>query len=127
MSTIDNNYSDKRPSPDHMKKRLEARMEQLTKEDVCPAPLDGVDPSLLLKIAVGVTAHTGRDVYTVTFNSRLRPSCDLEIARRVARELGGIHEAIIMDELEQEAVKNSPVNRYYLCRRHLSSKLAGPV
>ena len=33
-------------------------------------------------------------VYAVTFDSRLHPSCDLEIARRVAGELGGIHEVI---------------------------------
>ena len=42
----------------------------------------------------------------------------------MAGELGGIHEVITVDELEQEAIKNNPVNRCYLCKRHLFSKLA---
>ena len=124
MNTVNNSYSDERPSLDHMKKCLEARMEQLAKEDICLAFSGGVDSSLLLKTAADAAAHTGRNVYTVTFDSRLHPSCDLEIARRVAGELGGIHEVITVDELEQEAIKNNPVNRCYLCKRHLFSKLA---
>ena len=124
MNTVNNSYSDERPSLDHMKKCLEARMEQLAKEDICLAFSGGVDSSLLLKTAADAAAHTGRNVYAVTFDSRLHPSCDLEIARRVAGELGGIHEVITVDELEQEAIKNNPVNRCYLCKRHLFSKLA---
>lgn len=88
MNTVNNSYSDERPSLDHMKKCLEARMEQLAKEDICLAFSGGVDSSLLLKTAADAAAHTGRNVYTVTFDSRLHPSCDLEIARRVAGELG---------------------------------------
>ena len=42
----------------------------------------------------------------------------------MAGELGGIHEVITVDELEQESIKNNPVNRCYLCKRHLFSKLA---
>ena len=109
---------------DQMKKCLEARMEQLAKEDICLAFSGGVDSSLLLKTAADAAAHTGRKVYAVTFDSRLHPSCDLEIARRVAGELGGIHEVITVDELEQESIKNNPVNRCYLCKRHLFSRLA---
>ena len=124
MNTVNNSYSDERPSLYHMKKCLEARMEQLAKEDICLAFSGGVDSSLLLKTAADAAAHTGRNVYAVTFDSRLHPSCDLEIARRVAGELGGIHEVITVDELEQEAIKNNPVNRCYLCKRHLFSKLA---
>ena len=63
-------------------------MEQLAKEDICLAFSGGVDSSLLLKTAADAAAHTGRNVYAVTFDSRLHPSCDLEIARRVAGELG---------------------------------------
>ena len=98
-------------------------MEQLAREDICLAFSGGVDSSLLLKAAADAAAHTGSRVYAVTFDSRLHPSCDLEIARRVAGELGGIHEVITVDELEQEAIKNNPVNRCYLCKRHLFLKL----
>ena len=50
-------------------------------------------------------------------------SCDLEIAGRVAAELGGIHRVITVDELEQEEIRNNPVDRCYLCKRHLFSML----
>lgn len=106
-----------------MRERLEARMEQLAKEDICLAFSGGVDSSLLLKAAVNAVGHTGKRVYAVTFDSRLHPSCDLKIARRVAAELGGIHEVITVDELEQEEIQNNPVNRCYLCKRHLFLKL----
>ena len=85
MNTVNNSFSDEMSSPDQMKKCLEARMEQLAKEDICLAFSGGVDSSLLLKTAADAAAHTGRKVYAVTFDSRLHPSCDLEIARRVAR------------------------------------------
>lgn len=108
----------------HVKERLESRMAQLAGEDVCLAFSGGVDSSLLLKIAAHAARQTGKKVYAVTFDSRLHPSCDLEIARRVAGELGGIHEVISVDELEQETIRRNPVNRCYLCKRHLFETLA---
>lgn len=101
------------------KKRLEDRLADLTREDVCLAFSGGVDSSLLLKMLVDGAAHTGKTVYAVTFDTRLHPSCDLEIAQRVAEELGGIHKVISVDELEQEEIRCNPVNRCYLCKRHL--------
>ena len=91
----------------------------LAGQDICLAFSGGVDSSLLLKVAVDEMAKKGGRVYAVTFDSRLHPSCDLEIARRVAGELGGIHEVIIVNELEQEEIRSNPVNRCYLCKRHL--------
>ena len=123
MNMVNNTDSDAALFPHHLRKQLEARMEQLAREDICLAFSGGVDSSLLLKAAADAAAHTGSGVYAVTFDSRLHPSCDLEIARRVAGELGGIHEVITVDELEQEAIKNNPVNRCYLCKRHLFLKL----
>lgn len=102
---------------------LQARMKELVCEDICLAFSGGVDSSLLLKLAADAAAETGKKVHAVTFDSRLHPSCDLEIARRVAGELGGIHEVIRVDELEQEAIRMNPVNRCYLCKRHLFMKL----
>ena len=37
MNTVNNSFSDEMSSPDQMKKCLEARMEQLAKEDICLA------------------------------------------------------------------------------------------
>ena len=105
--------------------RLQARMGELASEDICLAFSGGVDSSLLLKMAVDAASETGKRVYAVTYDSRLHPSCDLEIARRVALELGGIHQVIEVDELEQEEIRLNPVNRCYLCKRHLFSTLKG--
>lgn len=102
---------------------LQARMRELAAEDICLAFSGGVDSSLLLKLAADAAAETGKKVYAVTFDSRLHPSCDLETARRVAGELGGIHEVVEVDELEQEEIRMNPVNRCYLCKRHLFTKL----
>lgn len=98
---------------------LRDRMGELASEDVCLAFSGGVDSSLLLKMASDAASRTGKQVYAVTFDSRLHPSCDLEIARRVAGELGGIHEVIEVDELEQEAIRMNPADRCYLCKHHL--------
>jgi len=102
---------------------LEARIRKLADEDICLAFSGGVDSSLLLKMAAQAADRTGKRVYAVTFDSRLHPSCDLEIAKRVAAELGGIHEVITVDELEQEGIRLNPVNRCYLCKLHLFRKL----
>lgn len=102
---------------------LEIKMAEYAREDICLAFSGGVDSSLLLKAAADAVKKTGKNVYAVTFDSRLHPSCDLEIARRVAGELGGIHEVIVVDELEQEEIRHNPVNRCYLCKRHLFQSL----
>lgn len=107
----------------NVRERLEQKMRELAQQDICLAFSGGVDSSLLLKTAVDAAAGTGKRVYAVTFDSRLHPSCDLEIAGRVAEELGGIHSVITVDELEQKEIRNNPVNRCYLCKRHLFQTL----
>lgn len=105
------------------KARLEKRMRELAVGDICLAFSGGVDSSLLLKAAVDAVAETGKKVYAVTFDSRLHPACDLEIAGQVAKELGGIHQVIPIDELEQADIRMNPKNRCYLCKRRLFSSL----
>lgn len=105
------------------KAELQEYMSRLAQEDICLAFSGGVDSSLLLKVVVDAASETGKAVYAVTFDSRLHPSCDLEIAARVARELGGIHEVITVNELEQEEIRQNPVDRCYLCKRHLFRSL----
>lgn len=108
-----------------IKKReaLEELLKRYADQDICLAFSGGVDSSLLLKAAVGAVACTGKKVYAVTFDSRLHPACDLEIASRVAKELGGIHKIIPIDQLEQEEIRHNPVNRCYLCKKHLFQTL----
>lgn len=105
------------------KTRLEEAMARYAKEDICLAFSGGVDSSLLLKAASDAVGKTGKKVYAVTFDSRLHPSCDLAIAARVAKELGGIHKVVSVDELEQEEIRFNPVNRCYLCKKKLFQSL----
>ncbi len=106
-----------------IKTRLEQIMAEYAKEDICLAFSGGVDSSLLLKVAADAAGKTGKAVYAVTFDSRLHPSCDLEIAARVAKELGGIHKVVSVNELEQEEIRFNPVNRCYLCKKKLFQSL----
>lgn len=106
-----------------VKARLEEAMAKYAKEDICLAFSGGVDSSLLLKAASDAVGKTGKKVYAVTFDSRLHPSCDLAIAARVAKELGGIHKVVSVDELEQEEIRFNPVNRCYLCKKKLFQSL----
>ena len=99
--------------------RLGEIMDQLTQKDLCLAFSGGVDSSLLLKMAADLASKKGTRVWAVTFDSRLHPSCDLENARKTAGELGGIHVILKVDELEMEEIRHNPVNRCYLCKRHL--------
>ena len=99
--------------------QLEPIMDELTDQDMALAFSGGVDSSLLLKMAADRAAKKGTKVWAVTFNSRLHPSCDLENARKVAEELGGIHVILEIDELEMEEIRSNPVNRCYLCKRNL--------
>ena len=106
-----------------IKMRLEQMMADYAKEDICLAFSGGVDSSLLLKAATDAAGKTGKNVYAVTFDSRLHPSCDLEIAARVAKELGGVHKVVSVNELEQEEIRYNPVNRCYLCKKKLFQSL----
>lgn len=111
------------PELAEIRKKLENQMADYATEDLCLAFSGGVDSSLLLKAAVQAAEKSGKQVYAVTFDSRLHPSCDLEIAGRVVAELGGIHHVIAVDELEQEEIRTNPVDRCYLCKRHLFATL----
>ena len=75
-------------------------MAEKAKAPVCVAFSGGVDSSLILKLACDTAKKTGMPVYAVTFHTMLHPACDLEIAERVANELGAIHKIIQVNEME---------------------------
>lgn len=103
--------------------KLKEFMKECGKTPVCLAFSGGVDSSLLLKLACDNGTKYKMPVYAVTFDSMLHPSCDLEIAKQVAKEMGAIHVVIKVDELEQREIKKNPVDRCYLCKRHLFQNL----
>lgn len=113
-----NSYKDK-------KSELYRQLKEYIKQDVCIAFSGGVDSALLLK-AVKKCAEQAEhpiNIHAVTFDTTLHPSCDLEIAKRVADEAGVIHKIIFVNELEQKEIRFNPKNRCYLCKKTLFQKL----
>lgn len=97
-------------------------MKKYTGEDVCIAFSGGTDSSLLLKVAVDC-AQKDTKIYAVTFDTVLHPSCDLEIAKEVAKEMGAIHQVIFINELENSDIRHNPVDRCYQCKKMLFENL----
>ncbi len=102
---------------------LEQQMKTYATADVAVAFSGGADSSLLLKLACEAAGETGTRVYGVTFDTRLHPACDLEIAKKVAEELGAEHVVLTIDELEMGEIRRNPKDRCYLCKRSLFRKL----
>lgn len=98
---------------------LKKCMDQYCKEPVCLAFSGGVDSSLLLKMACDSAKKQGTFVYAVTFDTRLHPACDTENARKVADELRAFHDVLKIDELELPEIQDNPVDRCYICKKHL--------
>ena len=65
----------------------------------------------------------GTKIYAVTFDTVLHPSCDLDIAKKVAKEMGAIHQVIFINELDNSAIQHNPVDRCYQCKKMLFQNL----
>ncbi len=103
--------------------QLAAVMDEYGKGPVCLAFSGGVDSSLILKLACDTARRHGTKVWAVTFDTMLHPACDLENAKKVAEEMDASHVILAVNELEQEELRNNPVNRCYLCKRRLFLRL----
>lgn len=104
-------------------KKLKEILREYTKSHVCLAFSGGTDSSLLLRMTADAAKENKTKVYAVTFNTVLHPSCDLEIAEKVAKEVGVEHEVLFIDELANPAICRNPENRCYLCKKMLFEKL----
>lgn len=101
------------------KVRLETFLYSLAAEDLAVAFSGGVDSSLLLKLTCEAAKKHGTTVFAVTFDTWLHPKADAEIAARVAAECGAVHVILPVDERAVPELMNNPVDRCYLCKRHL--------
>ena len=102
---------------------LVAIIDQYLHEDVMIAFSGGVDSTLLLKMAVEASKRYHTHVYAVTIQTALHPVMEANEAKQIAEELGAIHKVIHVDELEGAGIENNPVDRCYLCKKYMFTKV----
>lgn len=90
------NRTEQKTDMQNKEKALITQLDEIAKQDLCLAFSGGVDSSLLLKLVMDASAKYGTKVYAVTFQTRLHPPCDLETATRVAKEVGAVHEVLLL-------------------------------
>ena len=104
-------------------KALKEMVDDYARNNVALAFSGGVDSSLLLKMCCDAAALRGNKVYGITAQTWLHPSGDPEIAGRVCREMGAESIILEVDELEGAGIMDNPVDRCYLCKKHLFSRI----
>lgn len=108
---------------DEKKEKYLEIMDRYINQDVIIAFSGGVDSALILKTACELGRRKNHKVYAVTVHTTLHPMNEIEIARQMAKEAGAIHSIIQVDELQNAGVMDNPVNRCYLCKKYLFTKL----
>jgi uncharacterized protein len=81
----------------------------------------GVDSSFLLKMAKDSLGE--KDVLAVTATSPLYPQRELELAKKIVKEIGVRHILIESNELKIGGFSDNPIHRCYLCKKGLFSEL----
>lgn len=94
-----------------------------TKVDTMLAFSGGVDSSLLLALFCQAAKKQNTLVYGVTMQTILQPIDEIEVSKKVAEELGAKHLILQIDEMKDAGISENPVNRCYLCKKHLFTKL----
>ncbi|MBN7772219.1 ATP-dependent sacrificial sulfur transferase LarE [Clostridium aminobutyricum] len=89
-------------------------------ESVAVAFSGGVDSSFLLKVAYDVL---GENVVAVTARSSTYPEREYREAVEFAESYGIRHQVIVSEELEVEGFSDNPINRCYLCKNELFTKI----
>ena len=110
---------------DYEKKKLalKAYLSELAQSDLAVAFSGGVDSSLLLFLCCEAAREKGTKVTAVTMQTRLHPHGDVDIACRVAEEVGAHHMVIQLDELDDAGIRMNPEDRCYRCKHLLFRKL----
>ncbi len=102
---------------------LSNHLKGITGQSCIVAFSGGVDSSLLLQVVCMVAAEADVEVHAVTFKTRLHPMQDIAVSEKIVSELGVPHHIIEIDELEQGGIMNNPLDRCYLCKKYLFTRL----
>ncbi|MBM4325314.1 MAG: ATP-dependent sacrificial sulfur transferase LarE [Deltaproteobacteria bacterium] len=81
----------------------------------------GVDSTFLLRM--GRDTLGAENVLAVTALSPLYPERELNVAKKMAAEMGVKHTLIESNELEIDGFSKNPIDRCYLCKRELFDEL----
>lgn len=103
--------------------KLENKISKLVEEGACIAFSGGVDSSLILKLACEAGEKFNKQIYAVTFETKLHPIYDITISKKVADEMGAIHEIIQINEFENKKIIKNPIDRCYHCKKFLFQNL----
>lgn len=102
---------------------LEEILDNVVNKDVMVAFSGGVDSSALLKLVCSRAVAFHTTVYAVTIHTKLHPVGEIEEAAKVAGEIGAVHKVVEVDELAEAGILNNPVNRCYLCKHCLFTRV----
>lgn len=102
---------------------LENKISSLVEGGVCIAFSGGVDSSLVLKLACEAGKKLNKKIYAITFETKLHPVSDIAISKKVASEMGAVHEIIRINEFDNKKFINNPVDRCYQCKKLLFESL----
>lgn len=96
-------------------------------DNIVVAYSGGVDSSLVLRLVLEAAADHSVKVYAVTVRTLLHPSGEWQEAGQTAKKLGAVHRLVDVDELREAGIENNPVNRCYLCKKAMFSKLRDSI
>ncbi|SDP42488.1 ATP-dependent sacrificial sulfur transferase LarE [Desulforhopalus singaporensis] len=105
------------------KKNFLALMDRYIDRDVMVAFSGGVDSSLVLKVACEQALGKNHRVYAVTVHTMLHPVNEIATTAKAAKEMGAVHTVVEIDELQHAGVMTNPLNRCYLCKKYLFTRL----